>query len=120
MRGFLLLTAAATVAAVGLCDDKPVGDVKLVVAEKTADLDAGVAKHKGKVVLVDFWATWCGPCVKKFPHLVELHKKYAEKGLVCVSVSMDEYGDDGDSREKVQKFLKEKGATFPNFLFRDK
>jgi thiol-disulfide isomerase/thioredoxin len=84
---------------------------------RATDLSTALQKEKGKVVLIDCWATWCVPCVKKFPHLVELHKKYAEKGLVCMSVSMDKYGDeDGYQREKVVKFLKDKGATFPNFI----
>lgn len=88
------------------------------VAEVRADeLDKAVADAKGKVVVVDFWATWCAPCVKKFPHLVEMHKKYADKGLVCISVSMDKLGPaDEYKREKVLDFLKEKGATFPNYI----
>ncbi|MFO0823274.1 MAG: TlpA disulfide reductase family protein [Gemmataceae bacterium] len=85
---------------------------------RAPDLKKALADQKGKVVLVDCWATWCGPCVKKFPHLVELHKKYADKGLVCMSLSMDKFGLDDDeySKEKVVKFLKDKGATFPNFI----
>ena len=80
-------------------------------------LDKAIADAKGKVVVVDFWATWCGPCVKKFPHLVEMHKKYADKGLVCVSISMDKAGPgDEYKQEKVLDFLKEKEAAFPNFI----
>ena len=82
-----------------------------------SEFDAFVQKSKGKVVVVDFWATWCGPCVKKFPHLVEMHKKYADKGLVCVSISMDKAGPGEDYKaEKVLAFLKQKEATFPNFI----
>ncbi len=44
---------------------------------------------KGKVVLVDFWATWCPPCRKSIPELVELQKKYRNKGLVVLGISMD-------------------------------
>lgn len=101
---------------VGCAADEPKGvDVTEV---RAAELTKALQAHKGKVVLIDCWATWCAPCVKKFPHLVELHKKYAEKGLVCVSLSMDKAGGDPDDykKEKVLKFLKDKGATFPNFI----
>jgi thiol-disulfide isomerase/thioredoxin len=46
--------------------------------------------YKGKVVLVDFWATWCGPCRMSIPELVELQKKYHEKGLAVLGISMDD------------------------------
>ena len=88
-----------------------------VTEVKFDELDKAVADKKGKVVLVDFWATWCGPCVKKFPHFVELHKKYKDKGLACVSVSMDKEGPKGSfDKEKVLKYLKEQDAAFPNFI----
>jgi thiol-disulfide isomerase/thioredoxin len=68
-------------------------------------------------VLIDCWATWCAPCVKKFPHLVELHKKYSEQGLVCMSLSLDKLGpEDSYKPEAVVKFLKDKGAEFPNYV----
>ena len=45
--------------------------------------------YKGKLVLIDFWATWCPPCVREVPHLVEANEKYGEKGLVILGVTLD-------------------------------
>ena len=47
---------------------------------------------KGKVVIVDFWATWCGPCRASIPHLANLHKTYKAKGFEVVGVSLDQQG----------------------------
>jgi thiol-disulfide isomerase/thioredoxin len=96
-------------------------DAKVTVTDSNAaDFTKAIKEHKGKVVVVDCWATWCAPCVKKFPHLVEMHKKYADKGLVCVGLSMDKYGDpDEYKQDKVLKFLKDKKAEFPNFILAD-
>ncbi|RMG36286.1 MAG: TlpA family protein disulfide reductase [Planctomycetota bacterium] len=66
-----------------------------------------LAKHKGKVVLVDFWATWCAPCRKSFPHTVAMAEKYADRGLAVITVAFDE----PDAYDDVLKFLVEQHAT---------
>jgi thiol-disulfide isomerase/thioredoxin len=61
---------------------------------------------KGKVVIVDFWASWCGPCKESFPAMNDLQKKYADKGLVIIAVNEDE------DKSDMQDFLKDNAAGF--------
>jgi thiol-disulfide isomerase/thioredoxin len=61
---------------------------------------------KGKVVIVDFWASWCGPCKESFPVMNELQKQYGGQGLVIIAVNEDE------QRSDMQDFLKLNPATF--------
>ncbi len=61
---------------------------------------------KGKVVLVDFWASWCEPCKQSFPVMEELHRRYAERGLVIIAINVDE------NRPDMEAFLKKNAATF--------
>jgi thiol-disulfide isomerase/thioredoxin len=68
-----------------------------------------------KYTMVDAWATWCGPCKENFPHLVEMHKKFADKGLAVASLSFDDR-EDADAVAEAEKFLREQGATFTNVL----
>jgi len=59
------------------------------------DIDGKPVKlsdYKGKVIILDFWATWCPPCRKEIPHFNALSKKYGEKGLVVLGVSVDQDG----------------------------
>ncbi|MFM8272505.1 MAG: thioredoxin-like domain-containing protein [Gemmata sp.] len=125
--GFAVLLGVAVLAGCGAPErlsttPQPSAAVPVDVTEAKFDaLDAAVNSHKGKVVLMDFWATWCPPCRKYFPDFVEAHKKHADKGLVCVSVSMDKVWERGGySKTRVLEFLKLQGATFPNFVSTDR
>jgi thiol:disulfide interchange protein/thiol-disulfide isomerase/thioredoxin len=80
-----------------------------------AELGKLVRSFTGKVVVVDFWGVYCAPCVREFPHLVELHRKYARGGLAAVSVSLEDCRDRQAQAETV-KFLRQQGATFPNVI----
>lgn len=66
---------------------------------------------KGKVVLVDFWATWCGPCVKSMPAVVRLHKKYHEQGFEVVGVSLD------DNKKELDEFVQKHEMSWPQIIF---
>jgi thiol-disulfide isomerase/thioredoxin len=57
-----------------------------------AGRDVTLSQFKGKVVMLDFWATWCPPCRKEMPDFIALQKKYAERGLVIVGLSLDAQG----------------------------
>ena len=60
------------------------------MAEKFNDQTAKEAIASGKVVVVDFWATWCGPCIKLGPVIDELAEKYADKGVIVGKINIDE------------------------------
>lgn len=70
-----------------------------------------LADYKGKVVLLDFWATWCGPCRSETRWLIELSKKYADAGLVVVGVSMDD-----DGWPAVKAYVAKTGISYPIVL----
>ena len=73
-----------------------------VHADDALDLDA----YAGKVVLVDFWASWCVPCRRSFPWMNRMQARYGEDGLVIIGVNLDE------DREAAVEFLKEVPASF--------
>jgi peroxiredoxin len=66
-----------------------------------------LSAYRGKVVLLDFWATWCDPCREETPHLVELQNKYRNQGLQIIGVSMD------DSPEPVREFYQRFQMNYP-------
>ena len=66
-----------------------------------------LSDYKGKVVLLEFWASWCPPCRASVPGIEKLHKAYKDKGLVVLAVSMD-----GGGLDEVKSFIKESGITY--------
>jgi thiol-disulfide isomerase/thioredoxin len=74
-----------------------------------------IEEHRGKALFVDCWATWCGYCIKDFPHTVEFHRRLAGRGLDVVTVSFDSPDDLGAA----QDFLVKQRATMKNYILRD-
>ena len=69
--------------------------------------DVSLQSYKGKVILLDFWATWCGPCKVEIPHFIEFQQKYGPKGLQVVGISVD------DPVDKLAPYVKEMGMNYP-------
>ena len=72
--------------------------------------------NKGKVVLVDFWATWCAPCRAEMPRVAKMAESLKAKGLVVLTIS----ADDPEQEVDAIKFLKQSGIAMPSYLKRPK
>ncbi len=68
-----------------------------------------LASAKDKIVLLDFWASWCGPCVVEMPHIQKLHEEFKDKGLLIIGVNNEEL-------EIAREFMKDKGYTFASLV----
>ena len=78
---------------------------------KLSELNALLKNSKGKVVIVDLWATWCPPCRKEIPGFINLYNKYNGKGVEIVGIAFDENGP-----ESVPPFIKKMAINYPVYL----
>jgi thiol-disulfide isomerase/thioredoxin len=69
--------------------------------------DVSLSQYKGKVLMLDFWATWCGPCKVEIPHFIEFQEKYGKQGLQIVGISVD------DTVEKLEPYVREMKMNYP-------
>ncbi len=72
-----------------------------------------ISDYHGKVVLLNFWATWCKPCKEEMPEIQAAYETYKDQGFVVLGINF------GEKREKAQKLVKEMGLTFPILLDKD-
>jgi thiol-disulfide isomerase/thioredoxin len=72
--------------------------------------EVNLEAYRDKVALIDFWATWCGPCVAKMPEVIEQYNKFHDQGFEIVGISFD---DDKAARET---FVKERELVWPQFF----
>ena len=92
------------------CGGQKAPDVK--VAELMGNGRKRISDFKGKVLLIDAWATWCGPCRETMPVIQKFYNEYGPKGLEVMAVS-------GETAPVVSRFLKETNYTYPMYLDTD-
>ena len=102
MSALFLVAESGVVASTDSIQLAPSFEVRNLVGGEALNLD----QFQGKVVYVDFWASWCGPCLKSFPYMENLHQQYSGEGLVIVAINMDQNPRDA------HKFLEENPVNF--------
>ena len=86
----MLVLLSQDLFAVDVGNNMPACALSSIAENQNADL----SQYKGKVIYVDFWASWCGPCAKSFPFLNKMHEQLKDQGLQIVGVNLDENLDD--------------------------
>ena len=123
MKTFRQLTTAGVIIFIAIfsaaCDKKLTVEAQATELKTAPDFnlkkfDGGMAKlsdYRGKVVILDFWATWCPPCIKEIPDFVELQKEYGDKGLAILGISLDQ-----NPKQALPAFIKKYKVNYPILL----
>lgn len=100
--------------------EKKIAGIKMLAELQTKPLDlkfkavdgreVDLAQLRGKVVLIDFWATWCGPCVAELPNVIKAYDKLHAKGFEIIGISLDQ------DKAALEAFVKEKGMAWPQYF----
>ena len=111
-----VILAAALASACSSGKERPAGSMKPVPQFTLSSLDGKTVAMKdlsNKVVVIDFWATWCGPCREEIPHLNKLYADYKGQGLEIIGISMD------DGPDVVREFARELRMEYPLVMGND-
>jgi len=76
--------------------------------------ESTLRQQHGHITVVDLWASWCAPCIERFPHMVNLYHKYSGRNVNFISLNFDQQGD-MESIQWANRFLQRVGADFPNY-----
>ncbi len=104
LAGIVCLFTGSVNAAVNV-GDKPAFEVQAVDGSQLS-----LQKYRGKIIIVDFWATWCGPCMAEAGHMVAIDKEFGPKGVQFIGISLD------DDETALKSVIKEKGFAWPQFF----
>lgn len=97
-----------------LCGSIWAGDTTDLQPINFTQWDGILEEQQGNIAVVDYWASWCSPCIKRFPHMVEMYHKYQDRGVSFISLNLDEQGDT-ESIDWANNFLARIKADFPNY-----
>lgn len=104
--------ALVTLSALSLAAATPEREIRPV---DDAAWNQVLANHVGEIVVVDFWATWCLPCLDRFPAMVKLAERYSDRGVTFIAFSLDDLEDAGAMRH-ARRFVTEQGGRIENYV----
>jgi thiol-disulfide isomerase/thioredoxin len=116
LRGISLVAALAALCPLACGPRSAVTALPIELKPVTFDQwQRELASMRGNIVVADLWATWCEPCIERFPHMVQLYNQYKDRGVRFVSLSVDDR-EDKEALATARKFLTGWKATFANYL----